>query len=231
MNKPVYLGFSILGITKTRMYEFWYEYLKPKYIENIRLCYMDTDSFIFHVKTEDFYEDIADNVEKWFDTSNCECDRPFLQGKNKKQIGKIKDELGGWIRTKFASPRAKFYSYLMDDDSEAKKEKGSKKCVIKRMLKFNDYKNCALNNKVVLKSQQRFKSERHIVYTAEINKIALRSNDDKRFQTCDRITSISFDNYTNENKTEHNSKYPYIPDHPYRILNVGSSESGKTNAL
>ena len=76
-------------------------------------------------------------------------------------IGLKKDELGEKIMTKFAAPGAKTYSYLMDDDSETKKSKGTKKCVIKRMLKFNDYKNCVLNNEIILKSQQRFQSEAH----------------------------------------------------------------------
>ena len=67
MNKPVYLGLSILEISKTLMYEFWYDYMKPKYADNVKLCYMDTDSFIMHIKTEDFYKDIADDVEKRFE--------------------------------------------------------------------------------------------------------------------------------------------------------------------
>ena len=70
MNKPVYLDFSILEINKTLMYEFWYDYMKPKYGDNVKLCYMDTGSFIMHIKIKDFYKDIADNVEKRFDTSN-----------------------------------------------------------------------------------------------------------------------------------------------------------------
>ena len=107
MNKPIYLGLPILEISKTRMYESWYEYLKPKYNENIRLCYMDTDSFIFHVRTEDFYKDIADDVEKRFDTSNYEVNRSLPTGKNKKVIGVMKDELGEKIKGKFAAPRAK----------------------------------------------------------------------------------------------------------------------------
>ena len=70
-NEPLYLGLSILEISKTLMYEFWYEYMKPKYAGYVKLCYMDTDSFIMHIKTEDFYKDIADDdVEKRFDTSN-----------------------------------------------------------------------------------------------------------------------------------------------------------------
>ena len=92
----------------------------------------------------------------------------------------MKNELGGKIMIELVALRPKTYSYLMDDDSEAKKAKGTKKCVIKRMLKFPDYKDCLLNNEIILKSQQRFKRERHVVYTEEINKIALSSKDDKR---------------------------------------------------
>ena len=114
------------------------------------------------------------------------------KGKNKKEIGKMKDGLGGKIMTKLPTPRAKTYSYSMDDDSEAKKPKGIKKCVIKRTLKFNDYKNCVLNNKVVLKSQQIFKSEVHNVHTEEVNKIALSKNDGKRLLIFDRITSYPY---------------------------------------
>ena len=95
MNKPVHLGLSILEISKTLMYEFWYDYMKPKYGDYVKLCYMDADSFIMHIKTEDFYKDIADNVEKRFDTSNYEVIRPLPAGKNKKVIGLMKDELGG----------------------------------------------------------------------------------------------------------------------------------------
>ena len=86
MSKPIYLCFSTVEISKTLMYEFWYEYTKPKYVDNVRLCYTDTDSFIFHVETEDFYEDIANDVEKWFDTSNytATLNRPLSIEKNKK---------------------------------------------------------------------------------------------------------------------------------------------------
>ena len=102
MNKPVYLGFLILEISKTLMYEFWYDYMKPKYADNVKLCYLDTDSFIMHIKTEDFYKDIADDVEKRFDTSSYEITRPLSTGENIKVIGLMKDELGGKIMTEFA---------------------------------------------------------------------------------------------------------------------------------
>ena len=92
MNKPVYLGLSILDLNKTVMYEFWYDYVKPKYGENAKLCYMYTGSFLVHVKTDDNYKHIAEDVETRFDTSNFKIDRPLPKGKNKKVIGLMKDE-------------------------------------------------------------------------------------------------------------------------------------------
>ena len=192
MNKPIYLGLSILEISKLLMYEFWYDYMKPKYNDNVKLCYMDTDSFIMNIKTEDFYKDVANDVEKRFDTSNYECDRPLPTGKNKEVIGLMKDELGGRIITELVALRPKPYSYLTDDCKEDKKANGTKKCVIKRMIKFNDYKNCLLNGEVVLKPQQRFKSKGHDVYTENINKIVLSSNDDKRLIAPDKIASYPY---------------------------------------
>ena len=115
MNNPVYVGFSILEISKTLMYEFWCDYMKPKYGDKVKLCYMDTDSFIMHIKTEDFYKDIADDVEKRFDTSNYEVNRPLPTGKNEKLIGLMEDELGGKIMTEYVALRQKTYSYLMDE--------------------------------------------------------------------------------------------------------------------
>ena len=126
MNKPVYLGLPILEISKTLMYEYWYDYMKPKYGDNVKLCYMDIDSFIMHIKTEDFYKDIANDAEKRFDTSNYEVNRPLPIGKNKKVIGLMKDELGGKIMAEFVDLRPKTYSYLMDDGGSDKKAKGPK---------------------------------------------------------------------------------------------------------
>ena len=104
MNKQVYLGTSILDIGKTLMYKFWYDYIKPKYEDRAKLCYMDTDSFIIHIITEDFFVDIfSDDVGRWFDTSNYDENykRPLPIDKNKKVIGLFKDELGGKIVKEF----------------------------------------------------------------------------------------------------------------------------------
>ena len=100
----------------------------------------------------------------------------------------FKDELGGKIMKEFCALRAKTYTYLMDDDSEKKKAKGTKKCIIKRRIKSEDYKDSLFNNNTILKSQLRFKSDLHIVYTEEVNEIAISNNDDKRLQTFDKVT-------------------------------------------
>ena len=161
---------------------------------------MDTESFIVCIKSDNIYEDIAKDVETRFDTSNYELDRLLFKGKNKKVIGLMKDNLGGKIFIKFVGLRAKTYSYLKDDSSKDNKAKGTKKCVMKRKLKFENYKNCLettlLDNKLnYLKqneisidsfkkdheefiTQQRSKRQRHQVFAEEINKVTLSSNND-----------------------------------------------------
>ena len=106
----------------------------------------------------------------------------------------FKDELGGKIITKFCAPRAKTYTYLilMDDGIEKKKAKGTNKCIIKHRIKFKDYKDSVFENKTILRLQLRFKSNLHIVYTEEVNKIAISSDDDKRSQTYDKITTYPY---------------------------------------
>ena len=158
---------------------------------------MDTDSFIIHIKTEDFYADIASDVERWFDISKYDDKKdkkPLPIGNNKKIFGKFKDELGNEIMTELCKLRAKAYTYKMDNDSEHRKAKGTKKCIIKRELTFQDYKDSLFNDKIskILKSQQKVRSNHHRVCTEEGNKIALRSNDDKRLQTYDRIITYPY---------------------------------------
>ena len=136
---------------------------------------MDTDSFIMNIKTNDFYKDISHDVDNRFDTSDYEVKRPLLMGKNEKVIGLMKDELA-----------------VTDDSKEDKKAKGTKKCIIKKMIKSDDYKKCLLNDKVILKSQQRFISNKHDVYTKNINKIALSNDDDKRIVSSNNISSYPY---------------------------------------
>ena len=203
MNKPIYLGQAILDLSKTLMFEFWYDCIVPKYGDQVKLCYIDTDSFIMHIKTDAFYKDISADVDKWFDTSNFDKNdnRPLEIRKNKKVLGKFKDEIGGKIMTKSCALRAKTHSFLIDeytdDDYEKnkiinKKAEGTKKCVIKREILFNNFVDALFKNEELLRSQHRFRSDHHKVYIEEVNKIALSSNNDKRIQTFDKVTTYLY---------------------------------------
>ena len=174
MNKPVYLEQAILDLRKIIMYEFHYDYMVPKYgLEKLKLCYMDTDSRVYDIKPEDFYEDIADNVPARFDTSGYCPNRPLPVGLNKKVIGLMKDELGGKIMTEFVALRPKLYSYKKLDGLEDKKCKGIKKCAVKKTLTFEDYKAYLFNNSTEYRSQLLFRSAKHEVHIIEVNKVAL----------------------------------------------------------
>ena len=152
---------------------------------------------MIEVKTEDLYIDISVDVEKWYDASNYDKDgnRPLPIGMNKKVPGLFKEELGGKIMTEFCAIRAKRYTFvvkMVKNLKKRKKAKGTKKCVIKNDLMLQDHKNSLFNDEEMRKSELRFKSDHHEVYTEKINKIALSSNDDKRIQTFDKITTYPY---------------------------------------
>ena len=194
MNKPVYLGQAILDLSKIVMYEFHYDYMVPKYsLEKLKLCYMDTDSLVYDIKTEDFYEDIANDVETRFDTSGySKTDfRPLPISLNKKVIGLMKDELGGKIMTEFVALRPKLYSYRELDGSEDKKYKGIKKCIVKKTLTFEDYKTCLFSNSTEYRSQLMFRSSKHELRTIEVNKVTLNRDDDKWISRKDGISTFA----------------------------------------
>ena len=190
MDKPIAVGKAILDISKTFMYEFWYDYVKQAYQDKVKLCYMDTDSFILQIQTNDFFEDINDDVIKWFDTSNYDKNdnRPLEIAKNKKVIGKLTDELGGKVLTEFVSLRAKTYAYIQlneDKLEKHKRAKGTKKCVIKKHFNFDLYKKALFNNKTIRCTQQRFKSDYHNICTQTVHKSSLDNDDGKRIQSHD----------------------------------------------
>ena len=197
MDKPVYLGQAILDLSKTLMYEFHYNYMKPKYGERLQLCYMDTDSFVYEIQTEDFYKDIAKDVEIRFDTSAYSEDdhSPLPTGKNKKIIGLMKDELGGKIMTEFIALRAKMYTYKKLDKLENKICKGTKKYVVAKSLTFDDYKTCLFEGKTIYRDQMLFENKKHEIYTVNKTKIAINRDDDKRLVKQDGITTLARGNY------------------------------------
>ena len=166
------------------MYEFHYDYMIPKYRDNLKPCYMDTDSFIYNIRIEDFYADIADDVLEKFDRSNYNKDyaRPLPVGKNKKVIGMMKDELGGKIMTEFVALRLKLYAYKFESKKvkEEKKCKGIKKRVVKKTLRFNGYVSCLLSGTNDYRSQLMFRSTKHEVHMIKVNKIALNRDVNKR---------------------------------------------------
>ena len=199
MNKPVYLGQAILDLSKLVMYEFHYDYMKPKYESKVSLCYMDTDSFVYEIETEDFYRDIEGDVETRFDTSNYNNEgaytkdefRPLPIGQNKKVIRLMKDELGGKIMIEFVALRAKMYAYRKMSSEEDKKCKGIKKCVVAETLTFEDYKEYLFEGKTVYREQVLFEHKKHEVFTVKKCKIALNRDDDKRIIQEDGITTLA----------------------------------------
>ena len=153
---------------------------------------MDTDSLVYDIKTEDFYEDIANDVEGRFDTGGySKTDFRLLPiGLNKKVIGLMEDELGDMIMTEIMALRPKLYSYRKLDGSEDKKCKGIKKCVVKKALTFEDYKACLFNDSTEYRSQLMFMSAKHEVHTIEVNKVTLNQDDDKRISRKDGISTF-----------------------------------------
>ena len=196
-NKPIYLGMCILDISKSMMYDFHYNYIKPKYGEKAKLLMTDTDSLVYDIETEDFYKDIAPDVMERFDTSNFPDNHRsgIWTDKNKKVIGKFKDEAGGRIITEFVGLRAKLYAFRMDDGKEVKKDKGIKKSVVENSIRFDDYKDCLENKVRQMREMQVIRSYKHFVYTETVNKVALSADDDKRIICKDGKHTLPYGHY------------------------------------
>ena len=197
MNKPVYLGMCILDLSKTIMYDFHYNYIKPKYGNKAKLLFTDTDSLMYEIETEDFYKDISEDVKDRFDTSDYPENHPsgIPTGINKKVLGMFKDEAGGKIIIEFVGLRDKLYSYIMDEGEEHKKCKGIKKQVVATSIKHEDYKTCLTTGKEQLRKQNILRSYEHEVFTEEVNKVALSALDDKRYILGDGIHTLAWGHY------------------------------------
>jgi hypothetical protein len=181
--KPIYLGMSILDISKTLMYNFHYNYIKPKYGNDAELLFTDTDSLCYEINTEDFLKDISEDVHERFDTSNIDKDHPsgIPTGINKKVIGMMKSETGSKQIKEFVGLRAKLYAYKMvEDGKEEKKCKCVKKTTIKKEITFDNYKECLFSGEKQWRGMNVFRSRLHEIYTERIVKVALSASDDKR---------------------------------------------------
>ena len=203
LHKPIYLGMSILDLSKTLMYDFHYNYIKPKYEENANLLFTDTDSLCYEIKTKDFYVDISNDVREKFDTSDYnETGHPsgIEVGVNKKIIGMMKDEAGGKSITEFVGLRSKLYAYKMDSGKEAKKCKGVKKGVVKKEITLEDYEKCLFTKENQERTMNAIRTRKHNIHTESITKIALSANDDKRIILEDGINTLTIGHYKIENK-------------------------------
>ena len=180
MNKAIVVAQCILDKSKELTYKFWCDYMKPEYKDKIviiyglfyyiKLLYMDTDSFIMHIHTEDIFKDMNTIVHEWFDTSKYDknLNRPIEHNVNKKVIGKFKDQLNGMIMTEFIAIRPKVYGFRCLKDNvinEEKKCKGTAKYVVKNTINFDTVKKTLFNNQTVTCTQQRFRSDKLVMNT------------------------------------------------------------------
>ena len=192
-NKPVYVGQAILDLSKTLMFDFHYNYIKKKYKHKAELLFTDTDSLMYQIYTDDFYKDISPDILSKFDTSDYDPNHPsgIPTGVNKKVIGMFKDEVAGKQITRFVGLRPKLYSFDIEEDKEVRKCKGIKKNVVKKGLKFDDYVKCLFSGEKEMRKMKIIRSEKHEIYSKEVNKIALSNEDDKRKIFKDNIHTLA----------------------------------------
>ena len=202
MNKPVYLGMCILELSKIIMFNFHYNYIKPKYGDKAKLLFTDTDSLMYEIETEDFYKDISGDVKDRFDTSDYPENHPsgIPTGINKKVLGMMKDEAESKIIKEFVGLRSKLYSFVMDDGGETKKCKGIKRNVVESSIRHEHYKTCLTTGKELLRKQNILRSYEHEVYTEEVNKVALSALDDKRYILSDGKDTLAWGHYKIKDK-------------------------------
>ena len=193
-DKPVYVGQAILDLSKTLMFNFHFTYIKEKYRNKAELLFTDTDSLMYQISTDDFYKDINPDVRDKFDTSDYPPNHKsgILTGVNKKVIGMFKDEVAGKQITHFVGLRPKLYSYKVEDEKELKKCKGIKKNVVKKSIDFDDYVKCLFSGEKEMRKMKIIRSEKHDIFSKEVNKVALSNEDDKRQVLKDKINTLAF---------------------------------------
>ena len=191
LNKPAYIGMSILDISKTLMYDFHYNHIRKLYGNRAKLLFTDTDSLMYRLSTPDAYEDALKFVSK-FDTSGYSIDSPFYDATNKKVIGKMKDEADGVPIREFIGLRSKMYSYEKEDGKGGRTAKGVKKYVIKKYITHDDYKRTLEEGLQMKHSMNTIRSDCHEVGTYSLEKITLSAFDDKRFLAADGIRSLAY---------------------------------------
>lgn len=179
LNRPIYTGFSVLDISKIFMYEFHYNHIKPKYADKAKLLFTDTDSLCYHIHTEDVYLDMVQNLDL-YDTSDYPADHFLHSIKNKKVLGKMKDEMNGTIILEFVGVRSKMYS-MLTKKGEKNTAKGVVKNVRVKRLKHKTFKKCLFDNCRIRENMKTIISKNHELFSITTNKLALCPLDDKRY--------------------------------------------------
>jgi hypothetical protein len=195
LNSPIYVGFSVLELSKTLMYNFYYNVMFPMYGDRMKCCYMDTDSFIFHLFTDDLYKDLM-VLRDHFDLSNYPCDHPCHSVHNKGILGKFKDETESNPVTEYVGLRPKLYSYKVLGHGEVMKCKGVKTTSVKKYLTFTDYLNTLHSSNNLYCKFKNIQSKKHCLHTYEINKLALSNLDDKRVVDCNNVDTLPYGHYS-----------------------------------
>jgi len=203
-NKPIYVGFSVLELSKLHMYDFHYCVMKDFYKnQKLNILYLDTDSFFYEVFTNDLYDDFL-NLKQYLDLSDFPKEHKCFDNSNKKKLGCFKDECAGIAIVEFVGLRPKLYTFRTIDDNtlqdvsqmRLKKAKGVKKCVLDNHISFDDYKSCLFNNTNIRRDMRIFKSKKHCVHTVTVNKLSLSPNDDKRYVCEDNVKTLAYGHYS-----------------------------------
>ncbi|XP_015510307.2 uncharacterized protein LOC107217324 [Neodiprion lecontei] len=180
LDKPIYVGFCVLDLSKTHLYDFHYDYMISQFADRCKLLYTDTDSLIYEVQCPDIYEIMKRDIHK-FDTSNYDSQNRYgIKQENKKVVGLMKDECEGKLLREFVGLRSKMYCLRIENEPDKKKAKGVTKPVVENNVKFEHYLECLNEMKTRRFKQHTFRSNFHAVNTVEQDKLALNPDDDKR---------------------------------------------------
>ncbi|XP_011268311.3 uncharacterized protein LOC112638216 [Camponotus floridanus] len=190
IDKPIYVGMSILDISKIRLYAFHYEYMSPLYGDKCKILYTDTDSLIYSIECEDAYERMKRDIDR-FDMSDYAVDNPYgVPRANKKVLGLMKDENNDALMLEFVRFKAKMYALRVEGRGDTKKSKGVKSSVVARTLTFDDYARCLRRDIEMTREQSCLRSKLHEVYIMRESKVALSPYDDKRRAGFDRHSAV-----------------------------------------
>ena len=196
LNKPIYIGFCVLDISKTLMYNFHYDVIRARYGGGAKLCFTDTDSLLYWIRTDDIYSDMNEQIEL-YDTSEYPVSHPLHSTHNKKVLGKMKDEMAGQVISEFVGLRSKMYSILTARGIEKRTAKGIKKATIRKCLRHVMYIDCLWSGKSSRELVRNIRSINHKLYSTVQRKVALSSFDDKRFVLSDKRTTRAHGHYHN----------------------------------